>query len=438
MQQNGEIRYISGTVPKLARNGRKNARFFYHCMENIHDKPCARKEIMARDTLRIAYLCDMSPLDRNLYSGGNARIFDALRTHAGEVTLLPQAWGGAEPLRRLIHAMPERVNLRARWRAHYALRRVIARPIEAELRQGGYDVLFGAYALHTLAGLRVPPGVVTAFTSDATQTVYRESEVGQAHERVFKLGRFLDDWAERQERAALARADLLLWPSEWLQTAVESRYGIAHDRSRLVPWGANIADPPPPGPRSLSRAEPLRLLVIGRDWMAKGGPVAFDTMMALRDAGVDARLTVIGCVPPEENSNQFVTVHPELNKAVPEEQVIFDAALAQAHFMVMPSFESYGFAFCEAAAHGLPALCLRVGGVPVRDEITGHALPPGSEAADFARNILAYLDDPASYARLSRAARAEYEARLNWDAWGQRTASLLREAVARKRESRAA
>ncbi|MBV6636473.1 MAG: glycosyltransferase, partial [Mameliella sp.] len=108
------------------------------------------------------------------------------------------------------------------------------------------------------------------------------------------------------------------------------------------------------------------------------------------------------------------------------------------HFMVMPSFESYGFAFCEAAAHGLPALCLRVGGVPVRDGITGHALPPGAEAADFARNILSYLDAPDSYARLSRAARAEYEARLNWDAWGRRTATLLHEAVARKRDARAA
>ncbi|WP_306043360.1 MULTISPECIES: glycosyltransferase family 4 protein [unclassified Mameliella] len=391
---------------------------------------------MTPDTLRIAYLCDMSPLDRNLYSGGNARIFDALRSHAGEVTVLPQIWGAADPLRRLIQAMPERVSLRARWRAHYALRRVIARPIEAELRRGRYDVLFGAYALHALAGVRVPSDTVAAFTSDATQTVYRESEIGQAHERIFKLGRFLDDWVERRERAALARADLLLWPSEWLRTAVESRYGIAPDRSRLVPWGANIPAPPLPAPRSLRQGQPVRLLVVGRDWVAKGGPVAFDTMMALRDAEVDARLTVIGCLPPEDHVNPFVTVYPQLNKAVPKEQAIFDTALAESHFMVMPSFESYGFAFCEAAAHGLPSLCLRVGGVPVRDGITGHALPLGAKATDFARIILSYLDAPDSYARLGRAARAEFEERLNWDAWGRRTAALLHEAVARKRDTR--
>ena len=64
----------------------------------------------------------------------------------------------------------------------------------------------------------------------------------------------------------------------------------------------------------------MRLLVIGRDWFAKGGPLAFDAMMVLRDKGVDARLTVIGCDPPEFHQNAHVTVHPQLNKAVPAEQ----------------------------------------------------------------------------------------------------------------------
>ncbi|WP_417205728.1 glycosyltransferase family 4 protein [Antarctobacter sp.] len=388
---------------------------------------------MSLEPLRIAYLCDMSPLDRTLYSGGNARIFDALRRHAGEVTILPQTWALAEPVRRLIQAMPEAVNLRARWRAHYALRGVITRKVEAELRRGGYDVLFGAYALHALAGVQTPGTMVTAFTSDATQTVYRLSEVGQAHKRRFALGHLLDNWVERRERAALAQADLLLWPSLWLKDAVDARYGIDAGRSHLVPWGANIAAPPPPMPTALRRGAPVRLLVIGRDWFAKGGPEAFDTMMALRAQGVDARLTVIGCQPPECHRNAYVTVHPHLNKAVPAELALFDAALAEAHFMVMPSFESYGFAFCEAAAYGLPALCLRVGGVPVRDGLTGHALPLGAKATDFAQTILHYLDNPEAYARLSQSAREEFETRLNWDAWGRTTAGLLRDAVAHKR-----
>ena len=388
---------------------------------------------MPRDALRIAYLSDMNPLDRNLYSGGNARMFDALSKHAGGITILPQTWAMAEPLRRAIHAMPEAVNLRARWRAHFALRRIIARGIEAELAKGQYDVVFGTYALHAMSGVRMPEGTVSAYTSDATQTVYRLSEVGQAHARRFALGHLLDDWVERCEREALANIDLLLWPSEWLQEATEQRYGVAPDRSHVVPWGANIARPPPPAPRQLSRYLPLNLLVIGRDWFAKGGPLAFDTTMMLRGQGVDARLTVIGCVPPDMHRNDHVTVHPQLDKSLPRDLALFEGALAEAHFMVMPSFESYGFAFCEAAAYGLPSLCLRVGGVPVRDGITGHALAAGSEVEQFVARIFDYLDAPDRYAALTRSARAEYEAHLNWDAWGAQTAELLHEAVVRKR-----
>lgn len=387
---------------------------------------------LCSDRLRIAYLCDMSPLDRNLYSGGNARIFDALQVHAGDLTILPNDWAVAEPLRRLILASPERVNLRARWRAHYALRRVIARRIERELWRGCYDVIFGAYSLHSMAGLRVPADMVSAFTSDATQTIYRDSEVGQAYQRVFKLGHLLDDWGERQEIAAMRDIDLLLWPSLWLKTSVEARYGLM--QGHLVPWGANIETPPPPPVRHVNGV--LNLLMIGRDWFAKGGPIAFETAQTLRERGIDARLTVIGCVPPDFHRAEWVTVYPELNKARPSEKALFDTAFARAHFLVQPSFESYGFAFCEASAHGLPSLCLNVGGVPVSDGVNGHALRVGSDASDFAGIIRGYLESPEAYKVLSRSARTEFEQRLNWDAWGQSVAELLGEAVARKRHAK--
>ena len=388
---------------------------------------------MGKDRLRIAYLCDMSPLDRNLYSGGNARIFDALCRHAGEVSILQSGWHAADPLRRLIAAMPEAVNLRLRWRAQLALSRIIARGVQAELVRGAFDVLFGAYSFQSLAHVTPPRGVVVAYSSDATQTVYRTSEVGQAHKRLFRFGHLLDGWVEREEGKVFRAADLLLWPSEWLKQAADARYGLDAARSRLVPWGANIDDPGPPAPRALSREAPVRLLLIGRDWFAKGGPIVFDTMQALRAQGVDARLTVIGCVPPAFHVNDYVTVHPQLDKAVPSELADFQNELARAHFLVQPSFESFGFAFCEASAHGLPSLCLRVGGVPIREGVNGHALPPGSGPGDFAACIERYLGTPGRYAALTRMARQEYETTLNWDAWGQRTAGLLHAAVAAKR-----
>ena len=356
---------------------------------------------MGQERLRIAYLCDMSPLDRNLYSGGNARIHDALQTHAGDVTILPNDWGAAEPVRRVIMATPDKVNLRLRWRAHLALRQVIGRRVARALRQGRFDVVFGAYSLHSMCGLRVPDGIVSAFTSDATQTIYRESEVGQAHDRHFPLGHLLDGWVESCEARAIGSIDLLLWPSAWLQRAVSERYGVD---GHVVSWGANL-DWVRQG-KSRCLTGPVELLLIGRDWFAKGGPLAFDTLRALRGAGVDARLTVIGCTPPACHQSPEVTVHAQLDKAVPDDLAIFELALERAHFLVQPSYESYGFAFCEASAYGLPALCLKVGGVPVWDGLNGHALPVGAGPAEFSAVIRSYIETPDRYAALSRSARA--------------------------------
>ncbi len=390
---------------------------------------------MSPNGLRIAYLCDMSPLDRNLYSGGNARLYDALTRHAGDVTILSSGWHAVDRLRRLLLSLPEAVSLRARWRMHLALAGVIARGVRAELARGRYDVLFCAYSFQSLYRLVPPYPMVTAFTSDATQTVYRTSEIGGAFTSKFPGGRLLDGWVERCEAEVLRSADLLLWPSDWMCESTAQRYGLDPASAHVVPWGANLDTPPVAQVKHLSADAPLRLLLIGRDWFAKGGPVAFDTMQALRAEGVDARLTVIGCVPPEFHVNEWVTVHPSLNKAVPDEAAQFNRALAEAHFMVQPSYESYGFAFCEASGHGLPSLCLRVGGVPVRDGVNGHALPQGSTPRDFAVLIRGYLDTPDRYAALSRAARTEYETRLNWDAWGQTVTGLLSEAVAKNATS---
>ncbi|MDA7423246.1 glycosyltransferase family 4 protein [Thalassococcus lentus] len=385
--------------------------------------------------LNIAYLCDHSPLDRNLYSGGNARIYDALRAHAGEVTILSQSWHMAEPIRRLIQSAPESFNLRARWRAHLLLAPLIARGVRSELSKGKYDVLFGAYSFQSMHKVAAPYPLVRAYTSDATQTIYRLSEVGQQFDRKFTGGGILDRWVERQEKTVFGNMDVLLWPSQWLLQEAQQRYGLDAGHCHLLPWGANIGDVPPPGARQIDQSGPVQLLLIGRDWFAKGGPIAFDTMQALRANGIDARLTVVGCTPPDFHCNEWVTVHPQLNKAIPEQAETFDACLSRAHFLVQPSFESYGFAFCEASAFALPSLCFRVGGVPVRDGVNGYALPVGSTAEEFANRVSTLIRDPNAYAALSASSRAEYEQTLNWDAWGKAAAEVLSDAVSRQKSA---
>lgn len=143
-----------------------------------------------------------------------------------------------------------------------------------------------------------------------------------------------------------------------------------------------------------------------------------ETLRLLRARGVEAELDVIGVTPPE-GAGAHVTAHGFLDRSRPAEMAQFERVLRRAHFLFQPSFESYGFAFCEASAYGLPSLCLRIGGVPVREGVNGHALPLGSGAHDFADRIEAYLGAPQDYALLRQSTRREYEERLNWDAWGR-------------------
>ncbi len=380
--------------------------------------------------LRIAYLCDHSPLNRNLYSGGNARIYAALNAHVGDVDILGQGWGLAEPVRRLMHRLPDAINLRLRWRLHLAFGRLTARAVRRALLRGDYDVLFCAYSFASLHRVVPPPGVLSVFTSDATQTIYRNSVVGENFGSYFAPSRLLDPWITRAEARTYRATDLLLWPSDWLHRAADETYDLRPGHAMMVPWGANIETPDmAPVQPVLARDTPLRLVFIGRDWWAKGGPMVLSILEELRARGVDARLTVIGTTPPEVPANlaDHVTVHPSLDKSRPDELAVFQAALRAAHFMVLPSFESYGFAFCEASAHGTPSLCLKAGGVPVWDARNGHALPPDAPAQDFVRVVEGYLAEPETYDALRLSTRHTFDTDLNWDAWGRRVAALVAE-----------
>lgn len=381
----------------------------------------------AERPLSVAYLCDQTPLDRPLYSGGNARMYDALRAHGCDVHILSNSWGLAEPIRKLIMAMPERYNLRLRWRLHLALAPIIARGVRRELSKGTYDVLFSAYSFQSLYRVKPPYPMTVVHTSDATPTVYKNSEVGASFGSFLSVSRWLDPLITRTERRTYSAADLLIWPSDWLRDGANETYGLDPARSLTVPWGANIDRPPSLGaPATMSPGAPIRLLFVGRDWYAKGGHITMAVLNALRADGHDARLTVIGTTPPEEVDRSYVSVHPNLNKSVPDERLLFEQLYAQAHFMVMPSMESYGFAFCEASAFGVPSLCYRAGGIPVRDGINGYALPMDTQPQDFVEIITRYLRDPAAYEALRLSTRQEYDDYLNWDAWAERVVDLLR------------
>lgn len=384
--------------------------------------------------LKIAYLCDITPLDTNLYSGGNARMYQALQRHGGEVTILSNSWHMAEPLRRLMHVLPEALNLRMRWHLHLLLGRLIARGVRRELAQGDFDVLFCAYSIQSMAGVGRLGAVVSAFTTDATPTTYKQSQVGQSFGSYLSASRYLDPWIARQEKRVLNDLDLILSPTHWLRDGIENTFAIADERVQIIPWGANI-DPVATCEdiNPLRSGAPVELLFVGRDWHSKGGPLALAVLAGLQAQDLPAHLTIIGCAPEGVEAGADIKIYPQLDKSKPDDMAIFEIAFKHAHFLINPSFESFGFAFCEASAYGLPSLAFRVGGVPVKDRVNGHALPLGSSADNFVAVISDYVANPVTHTALRKTARTEYETHLNWDAWGRAVMDQLRSRVADKR-----
>jgi glycosyltransferase involved in cell wall biosynthesis len=231
-------------------------------------------------------------------------------------------------------------------------------------------------------------------------------------------------WSREQslatERAALRKAALSIFSSAWAADAAKLAMPEMAGRVRMIPFGANLPEAPAsPGVGTWPQG-PLKLLFLGVFWKEKGGPVAYEALLALKRAGVSAQLVVCGCQPPPECDDQDLIREGFLDKNKPDELARLQEHLRTADFLILPTrFEAYGIVFCEAAAYGLPVVATRTGGIPtiVLDGGTGLLFDPGAGGEAYAEAIRALLLDEHRMAAMRRAARARFEQVLNWKAF---------------------
>ncbi|MCA6107157.1 glycosyltransferase family 4 protein [Bradyrhizobium sp. CNPSo 4026] len=270
----------------------------------------------------------------------------------------------------------------------------------------------------------VPDGVPLVYASDATFRL-----VENYHPNYRNLSRAAREIAERLERSTIARADLVLYPSEWAAESAIRDYGADPARVHVIPWGANLEEPPDrTSVFECRKPGPCRLLFIGANWEEKGADVAVETLAELRGRGVEAELVICGCTPPEPVAQDGLTIIPYLDKNNREQRNRLDQLYRDADFFLLPTrADCYGIVFCEAAAHGVPSIAPATGGVPgaIRDGETGILLPPDATKADYATLIAETFADADRLARLKRSSRDAFEARLNWRAWSRRVSDLI-------------
>ena len=270
----------------------------------------------------------------------------------------------------------------------------------------------------------VPDGVPLVYASDATFRL-----IENYHPNYRNLSRAARETAERLERKTIARADLILYPSEWAAESAIKDYGADPARVHVIPWGANLEEAPDRD-SVLGRRKPgpCRLLFIGVNWEEKGADIAIGTLAELKNRGVKAELVICGCTPPKPVTQDGLTIIPYLDKNDPEQRNRLDQLYRDADFFLLPTrADCYGIVFCEAAAHGVPSIAPATGGVPyaVRDGETGVLVPPNATKADYAAVIAEIFANPDRLARLRQSSRDAFEARLNWQAWGRRVSDLI-------------
>lgn len=304
----------------------------------------------------------------------------------------------------------------------------LARVFKSRIARSGCDILFAPVAPAEVAFLETDVPIV--YLSDLTW-----ANIVDYYPICSSLFSFANREGERIERAALNRAAMLIFSSAWVANTAINHYGIAREKVHVVPYGANLDDPP-----SRSDAlrhelrEPIELLWVGVDWERKGGATAFDCLKKLQANGADARLTVCGCTPPKAFEDKNLRVIPFLDKTVEQDRKAFAELYLNAHFFLFPTLaEAFGIVLCESAAYGLPALARNTGGVreAVTDGQNGFLMPPDVTGMDYAHKIEQVLGDPALYRSLVVRSRDMYEQRLNWNAWGRSVRPLFEEVLTR-------
>lgn len=323
-------------------------------------------------------------------------------------------------------------HLAPAWSRRRTLRVALAMGREAQARLDALpaDAVLACCVSWPLYGARVECPIVY-FTDGTT------SQVNATYQAFAKRCSGFHDACAEIERQVLCRAASIAVSSERAAASVRHDLGLVSADVHVVPMGATVVPSRPlPSVDGLSRPSrgDLRLLIVASDPIRKRVDFALDTMLALRERGHSATLTIIGADTPRSRDCADVNRLGRLRLGDPADLQRHREALAHAHFLLQPSSaELFGIAPCEAAHFGRPSIVSDVGGLPtaVLHGQTGLVLPLTAGPTDYADAIETLVDDPPRYARLSAQALARAQLQLTWSAWARRVLGLLSQAAGR-------
>ncbi|HSY19287.1 MAG TPA: glycosyltransferase family 4 protein [Candidatus Acidoferrales bacterium] len=239
------------------------------------------------------------------------------------------------------------------------------------------------------------------------------------------------------EQEALRHCARAIYSSQWAAQSALQNYQVEPGKVVVVPFGGNLQEPPTAEEAAAAvwaRDMSLcNLLLVGVDWERKGADIAVDAVEALNAAGLNARLTVVGCKPPPSRRlPACVEIIPFIGKDTVEHRRQIGELYRRSHFFIMPTrAEAFGLVFAEASAFGVPCLATQVGGIPsvIIDEVNGRLFPLGAGGAEYADYIIKFMQDSSRYRELALRTAEDSAKRLSWNVSGRKVAEMLDESV---------
>ncbi len=258
-----------------------------------------------------------------------------------------------------------------------------------------------------------------------------ETRRGPAQSTVGHLRRQINCHARRWiERAVIMRCDQVVVLSEFMRRRVMAVHGIPADRIVLIP-GATDPKTFTPATNRRGLRESLNLpvdrtvLLTVRNLVPRMGLENLLDAMAASSVARQCCTLVIGGEGPLRKTletqirKRGLDPIVRLTGFIPEEQLA--GHYQAADLVVMPSLqlEGFGLVTVEAMACGTPVLGTPVGAIPeILNQVDPILVAQGTDGRSLAKAlnvVLARIQMPGEYDRLSKKGRSLIEHRYNWN-----------------------
>jgi glycosyltransferase involved in cell wall biosynthesis len=306
----------------------------------------------------------------------------------------------------------------------------IAQKANNELSWMDYDIIFCPGSLP-----------VTYLDSDKPIVIFTDATY-DCLMRLYLRDRYLSTRSivkgNQAETAALQKASLLIYPSEWAIESAIKKYKADPQKVIQIGFGANISCQKPAieikkliARRKLKKEK--NFLFIGVDWHRKGAKKAIETVAYLNEKGIKATISLVGCkIPRGVHLPDFAIHYPFISKSDPCSKEKLYTLFENADFFILPTrADCAPIVFSEAASFGLPVITTEVGGCKsvIIDNKTGFCLREENFVKEASKTIIELCHSENAYEAISLNAYNHYLNELNWDVIGRKVVNAMQHLV---------